>query len=538
LYHPQKNLLTGIENLAKIQLLPWDEYFPTMGEADFLLNRHEKMSVKSFFIRKAPFNGSYALLGGITAALRTINELSFDNIFFGEALRDLKYSDEYISYLQKRKNLHIQVYSGREGQIFFENEPIISVVGSLHDIRLAEGIITEAVNFPSLSLTKWSRLVRAGRPGSIMEFARRRSQNSLLASLYSQLAGCTSTSNSEIRRFFDFHLVGTMGHEWIQSFGDVRLAFSAWLDVKPGKAIGLVDTKQCLEHDFPIWLDEVLSHKDKIIVANPAMWGWRNDSGDLAYLAIEQYRMFMSHELAKNEWFRDRMRIVMTNDLDEYAISSITSQIYTNARSAGFDGEDIVRRIIWAAGTKPGTCDGNPSLGGVAKLMSVEGSACIKLAFDAEGNPCIKTSIPGWNKSFLIFNEKNEFQFTLIAPSDKYMPGENNQLVERNSQQLVKSVEGVHPNNEGNTFGLGNYQAYPQQKLVFDSFTKEGFTDDWNNPNIDEIPGQIERDLDAFGWRYTRLEKPEKPKVLLTHELFEKRQKMIMQGALREDFLE
>ena len=93
----------------------------------------------------------------------------------------------------------------------------------------------------------------------------------------------------------------------------------------------------------------------------------------------------MKHPLASDEWFCDKMRLVLTNDLDEYSAASIIQQIRAQAGEAGFNAEDILRRIIWAAGTKPGTCDDQPSLGGVAKLMEADGQACSKLAFDAEG---------------------------------------------------------------------------------------------------------------------------------------------------------
>lgn len=534
MYQPTKNLYEAIQNWRRLQLFPWDEYFMTMAEADFQSGRADVIGVKSFFIRQAPFGGSYALLGGITDALRTINEFDFADADFIAGLRDLGYGSEFINWLQREEHLKIKIYTGQEGQVFFENEPIISVEGPLPFVRLAEGIITEAVNFPSLSLTKWNRLVRVVRPGQVMEFARRRAQYADRVTLYAALAGCTSSSNTEMRRFIDIRISGTMGHEWVQGFGDVREAFRVWLDNKPGKVIGLIDTKQCLEHDFPIWLDEVWNHREAIKNVGPVIWGWRNDSGDLAYLTIEQYRRFKQHELARDEWFWERMRIVLTNDLDEYSAESIIAQIYTQAKAAGLDAEDIIRRIIWAAGTKPGTCYDQPSIGGVAKLMEVEGFQCIKLAFDADGLPGFKTSIPGFNFSYQIYDQNGEFQFVLLAPANRYSCV-GGQLFYTNDP--ISEIIGVHPNNEGMTLTVKNYQAIPQQQLLYDSYKGRGFTEKWFAPMIDNIPGQIQQNLDRLGWRFTRLDKPEKPKVLLTPDLFALRQKMIKQGVLRADKL-
>jgi len=69
MYAPTKNLLDGVRAAFPKQLFPWDEYFPQMAETDWLCGDGDTIAAKSFFIRQAPFGGSYAVLGGITAAL-------------------------------------------------------------------------------------------------------------------------------------------------------------------------------------------------------------------------------------------------------------------------------------------------------------------------------------------------------------------------------------------------------------------------------------------------------------------------------------
>lgn len=66
MYNPQDNLLEGIRMAFPLQLFPWDEYFARMAEVDFFSRQEETLGVKSYFIRKSPFEGSFALLGGIT----------------------------------------------------------------------------------------------------------------------------------------------------------------------------------------------------------------------------------------------------------------------------------------------------------------------------------------------------------------------------------------------------------------------------------------------------------------------------------------
>lgn len=537
MYEPENNLLDGIKSAFPLQLFPWDDYFPRMAETDWLCGRADVEAVKSFFIRKPPFGGSYALTGGITAALRTIGDLRFYSDDFSKGMLAMGYRKDFVGWLKRKGHLRIKLFAPPEGRPIFANEPAVTAVGPLADIRLVEGIITEAMNFPTLSLTKWHRLVRTVRPGGVLEFARRRAQDAFRTTLYGMLAGCFATSNSEMRRFFNFSIVGTMGHEWVQSFGDVREAFKVWLDHQPSKAVGLVDTKQCLEHDFPVWLDEVYAHREQIKNASPSIWGWRNDSGDLAYLTVEQYVRFFRHPLSKDPWFVEHMRVVLTNELDEYSAQSIIQQIRSEAGAAGLNAEDIVRRIVWAAGTKPGTCRDQPDLGGVAKLMEVENHACIKLAFDSNGMPGIKTSIPGFNRSALIFDENGGVQCLLIYPADRYCV-DNNMLIDAKGGKLVfHPITVCHPDNPSAKMVIKKYTAIPQQDLVFNSINGGGLTSRWDDSDIAGVPARIKKEVDRLHWSMTRLDKPHAIKVSLTPDLFELRQKMISQGVLREDKL-
>ena len=539
MYEPTPRLLEGIRRAFPLQLFPWDDYFPRMAESDWRAGRADLPAVKSFFVRQGPFGGSHALLGGITAALRGIVDLRFDDPAFRAGMLDMGYEPAFVDVLASRARLRLRLFAPPEGAVFFPGEPVVTVVGPLADLRLAEGVLTEALNFPSLSLTKWYRLVRTVRPGRVLEFGRRRAQHPLKATLWAMLAGCTSTSHSEMRRFFDVRVSGTMGHEWVQSFGDVAEAFDTWLTHQPGKPIGLVDTKQCLEHDFPAWLRAVSAHADAIKASDAPHWGWRNDSGDLAYLTIEQYVRFLRHPLGRDPWFRDRMVVVLTNELDEYAAKSIIEQIRSQAGAAGFDAEDIIRRIMWAAGTRPSTCEDQPSLGGVAKLMEVGGHACIKLAFDAQGLPGAKTSIPGFNRSALVRDADGEIACLLIYPAERYTIGPDGRLLDRHAgSRPVDPLLARHPDNASLTMELTNYVATPQQRLVCDTLDGgPGLTAAFEDPTIEEVARRVQSGVDGLHWSMTRLDKPHPIKVSVTGDLYELRRRMIRAGTLREDKL-
>lgn len=518
---PKANLLEGIKSAFPAQMFPWDDYFLRMAETDWRCGQADAVAVKSFFIRRAPFGGAFALAGGITEAIRGLDELRFTGSEFKNGIEEMGYDKSFIAWLAKRGRLNIKVYGPYEGQIVFPNEPIITIVGPLADIRLAEGIITEAVNFPTLCLTKWHRLVHAVQPGNVLEFGRRRSQNAMRSSLYGILAGCFATSNAELRHHFDVKVTGTMGHEWVQSFGDVRIAFEQWIHHQPSRPIGLVDTKQCLTHDFPIWLDTVYRYREEICEAKPTQWGWRNDSGDLAYLSMEQYSRFLRHPLAIHDWFVKHLSIVLTNDLDEYAATSIINQIRSNG---GVERENIVNRIMWAAGTKPSTCEDQPSLGGVAKLMEINNLACIKLAFDTDGKPGEKTSIPGFNFSAVIRDKNGDIVCLLIYPAKKY-------------HGFKKPLILCHPENPGVRMELTDYHATEQQMLIYDSSAGFNVYNGGVRTTLTEVSNRINNRVKSLPWTMTRLEKPETIKVMLTSDLFELRKNMIAHGVLREDFL-
>jgi nicotinate phosphoribosyltransferase len=506
-----------------------------MAETDLLAGRAEQHAVKSYFVRKAPFGGSHILLGGITAALRTISELQFDTEEFAAGMRSMGYRPGFIDFLKARRGLrNITVYAPSEGTPFFPNEPIVSIAGPLPEVRLADGILISECNFASLAMTKWNRIVRTVRPGGVLEFARRRSQNHMKSSLYGMLAGCTATSNSELRRSLEVPVRGTMGHEWMQSFQSLEEAFDTWLSYQPGFPVGLIDTVRCMEEDFPKWLDAAYRHRDSIKATDAPVWGWRNDSGDLAYLVIEQYVRFLRHPLAQDDWFKSRMRMFLTNELDEYSSSSIIAQIATQARAAGLEAEDILHRIIWAAGTKPGVCADDPALGGVMKLMESDGRACIKLALDADGRVGLKTSIPGFNLSGMIHNGIDQAGILLYS-AGRYVVTAEGKLHNKLTNHDVEVLKVCHPDNATLTHEFENYRLEPRQQVVY----KEGMpTQAWedNRPTVKSVAKHIATSLDALPWWITRIEKPHSMPVWITPDLFSLRDRMIRLHALQAEY--
>lgn len=515
-YNPTVNIREGLEKLIPYEMCPWDDYFPAMGQTDFLLNRHTLQSSKTFFYRKAPFGGSYALFGGLCQFLNQMKAFSYIDVpRLGipedtalAALKDQGYSLQFLKYLELRPKPKVKVYAPKEGSVILPNEPVVIVEGDLLSVRIVEGMM-RCFNFASLSMTKWHRVCRSVGKGSVLEFARRRSQNHIETSVYAHLGGADATSNSEVRKGLDIKVLGTMGHEWVQSFGDEFEAFDKWLEHNPNKPVLLIDTIDTLKSGLPNAIKAFNKHKEKISRAK-GVPGIRLDSGDLAYLAVE-CRNKLDYADLKNA------KIVLTNDLDEYAITSIIDQIEEyGLRTIPSNAERVLSSLVWAAGTKPGTCYDQPSLGGVAKLGTIEKDRKMKSVIKiAKDNP-VKTSIPGNNRSSFIW-DGDDLLCCLIHGKD----------------EDVYSVRyACHPDDESKRIDLNSYSNLKyelRQKCVYDWQKDMGI-----DPTIENVRNHVSEETERLHWSNLRLNNPHPIKVSLSESIFNLRKKMINNFELIE----
>ncbi|MGH8912158.1 MAG: hypothetical protein ACRDVD_06570 [Acidimicrobiia bacterium] len=138
-------------------------------------------------------------------------------------------------------------------------------------------------------------------------------------------------------------------------------AFRAYADVYPDQCLLLVDTVDTIESGVPnaITVFEELRSKGH----RPA--GIRLDSGDLAHLAVR------SAKLLDDAGFDD-VSIVLSSGLDELTIWQILNQIMVEAPRFGVEPDLVVGRLVYGVGTKMATSEGDPSLDGVYKLVSIK----------------------------------------------------------------------------------------------------------------------------------------------------------------------
>lgn len=356
-----------------------DFYELTMAQGYFLSGRHQQPANFDYFFRSLPFKGGYVVFAGLSDLLEIIENFTFheDELAY---LKEQGFKSEFLSYL---KDFQFQgdIYSVKEGEVIFANEPVLRVEGNILETQILETVILNTLNFESLIATKASRIKLAAGDKSVLDFGLRRSQGlgGLQASKASVIGGIGGSSNVLSGKMYDIDVSGTMAHSWVQSFGDEITAFRTYARHYPDASILLVDTYDTLKSGVPnaIKVAKELEEKGHKLIAI------RLDSGDLAYLARQSRNMLDNAGL-------DYVKIAASNQLDEYVIKSLQNQ------NAPID--------LFGVGTKLVTAYDDPALDGVYKLSSINGNPTLKISENIE-----KITLPDTKKIVRYLNEDGSF---------------------------------------------------------------------------------------------------------------------------------
>jgi nicotinate phosphoribosyltransferase len=188
-------------------------------------------------------------------------------------------------------------------------------------------------------------------------------------------------------------------------------AFQRFASAYPDECVLLVDTIDVLTSGVP----NAVEVFKELLAAGHKPGGIRIDSGDLAFLAIQ------SAVLLNDAGFGE-VPIVLSSDLDELVIWQILSQIETEAPGYGISASSLINRLIFGVGTRLITSQGDPSLGGVYKLVAVadergDWAPAIKVSEDVE-----KIPIPGDKTVYRLYDNRGLATADVVALADEQIP--------------------------------------------------------------------------------------------------------------------
>ncbi|MGQ7868506.1 nicotinate phosphoribosyltransferase [Sunxiuqinia sp. sy24] len=356
-----------------------DHYELTMAQGYFLSKRHEKQASFDYFFRKAPFGGSLVVFSGLSTVLQMIENFRFppDEIAY---LKTIGFDEEFLQYLSQF-SFQGNIYSVKEGELIFPNEPVLRVEGSIIETQLVETLLLNILNFESLIATKASRIRLAAGDRVLLEFGLRRAQGlgGIHASKAAISGGFDKTSNVYSAYHFNIESSGTMAHSWIQSFDDELEAFQTYARFFPDECILLVDTYDTLKSGIP----NAIRVARELCEKGYQLAGIRLDSGDLTYLSKKARYML-------DEAGLQNVKIVASNQLDENIIQSLLAQ------GAPID--------VFGIGTSLATAKPDAALDGVYKLSLCDNKPSIKVSENLA-----KMTLPGVKSIHRFIDQDNLF---------------------------------------------------------------------------------------------------------------------------------
>uniref|UniRef100_A0A914HWY8 Nicotinate phosphoribosyltransferase n=1 Tax=Globodera rostochiensis TaxID=31243 RepID=A0A914HWY8_GLORO len=419
------------------QSLLTDDYQLNMAYSYWQQSLHKKRARFELFFRKNPFKGEFTVFAGLEDCLYFVRDLHFSESDMEYIQRvALPYAETaFFDYLRTEFNCkEVKISAILEGTVVFPRVPLIIVEGPLAVCQLLETPLLNLVNYASLVTTNAARFrLAAGDSIGLFEFGLRRAQGpngALSASKYCFIGGFESTSNLLAGKLYGIPVSGTMAHSFVTSFEpyepikrpNLRLntgeevdlfqlskdkldfmlriesidwavaredlnmgelaAFCAYAIAHPNSLVALIDTYDTLRSGLVNFCACALALAELGFRAI----GCRIDSGDLAFLSKQIRQRFRKLAIeTKIEWLAD-MKIVGSNDINEETIVALRSQNHElNA---------------FGVGTHLVTCQQQPALGCVYKLVDLDGKAKIKLSESKN-----KLLITGRKKAFRLYSK-------------------------------------------------------------------------------------------------------------------------------------
>ncbi|TSB24897.1 nicotinate phosphoribosyltransferase [Streptomyces benahoarensis] len=335
-----------------------DQYELTMLQAALRSQNADRRSVFEVFTRRLPEGRRYGVVAGTGRVLDAVENFRFDETILG-FLRERGILDEPTLEWLAGYRFRGDIWGYPEGEVYFPGSPIMRVEGTFAEAVLLETVILSILNHDSAVAAAASRMSVAAGDRPLMEMgARRTHELAAVAAARSAYVGGFHTT-SDLAAGFRYHIptVGTSAHAFTLLHDTERDAFTAQVDTLGRGTTLLVDT-----------FDVTEAVRLAVEVAGPELGAVRIDSGDLLLVAHRVRQQL-------DELGATHTKIVVTSDLDEYAIASLAA--------APVDA--------YGVGTQLVTGSGHPTCSMVYKLVARAQSD----APDAPLRPVAKKSLGG-----------------------------------------------------------------------------------------------------------------------------------------------
>lgn len=453
-----------------------DLYQLTMMDGYFLEGKANETAVFDVFFRqKDAIN--YAVFAGLEQAIDYIKDLHFSAEDV-EYLRSLNvFHPQFLDYLKNFKFTG-DMYSVREGDIVYPQEPIVVVKAPLIEAQLIETALLNIISHQTLIATKSARIVDAARGKSVVEFGLRRAQGpdaGIYGARAAMIGGCIGTSNVLTGQMFDIPVKGTHSHSWVMSFDSELDAFRAFAKVYPDTCLLLVDT-----YDSVRGIQNAITVFNELKAAGHKPVGIRLDSGDIAYLSK------LARKMLDDAGFTDAV-VMASGDIDEYLLQSLNNQ------GARID--------MYGVGTKLITSEGTPSLGGVYKLSAIERNGKLEPRMKISDS-IVKVTNPGFKTLYRIYDKSSG-----MAVAD---------LIALVGEKIEKPLVLTHETERWKTTTLKDYGIRCMLHKIF-----ENGKNVYEKPSLAQIVEFANSEKAKFWDEYKRIDNPQIYKVNLSDGLYD-----------------
>jgi len=464
-----------------------DFYEFTMAQTYFDKGEQNKKVYFDIFFRKNPFNGGYAIMGGLDNIVEYINNFKITEEDINYLRSTGKFKEDFLEYLKDLKFTG-DIFAIEDGTTIFPNEPVLTVRANVIEAQLIETALLANFNHGTLVTTAAKRITTAAGNIPVMEFGARRGRgedSAIEASKYAYVGGCSGTSNTKAAMKYDIPVLGTMAHSMICDADSEYEAFLDYAKSNPDNCVFLVDTYDTLRSGV---LNAIKVAREYLVPNGYKLKGIRIDSGDLAYLSKE------ARKLLDEAGFSDAT-ICLSNGLDENTIKSLKEQ----------------GACIDTIGAGDNIAASKERVGGVYKLVAIEKDGKlipkIKVSEDA-----IKTINPGYKKVYRFYDKETGYAIgDVIALACEKIPKDKYTL--------------ISPTEEWKTTTIENYEVKELQVPIFE-----------NGKQVYEVPSTKMRKeycIKDFETIYPEIKRSTNPHgyyVDLTKKLLELKKELILQS--------